>query len=383
MKSFKGTVHNVFSPLMVKVFSEAHVNESESQALIFVYDDEKKRKSTGLILQGNQSAGSFGNCPIICLEKETHFSAGDIILIEPNGTGTVLFEQTSDKNALFLTEQCDSRCLMCPQPPQKDSEDLAALAIHIVSLLDKDTSNLGLTGGEPTLVWEGLLKVLMECREQLPDTHLQLLTNARSLRDYEKVKALADIVGNKLLVCVTLYGDVDDLHDEMTTVPGAFWETLEGIHNLARVQIPVELRTVITKLNYQRLPQWAEFVYRSFPFAAHVALMGLEPIGLAHVNFDLLWVDPIDYQKELQTAVKILHRRGLRTSIYNHQLCVLPNRMWPFAKKAISEWKVIHLEECIDCMLSECCGGFFNSAKHHHSRGITSIREAKTEQLFG
>jgi hypothetical protein len=34
------------------------------------------------------------------------------------------------------------------------------------------------------------------------------------------------------------------------------------------------VRVVIHALTYRRLPQLAEFIYRNFAFAAHVALMG-------------------------------------------------------------------------------------------------------------
>lgn len=374
VRSFRGTTDSIASPILVKVISEAFVDGNGPQAFLFVYDDERKQTSTGFILKETASSGSFGDCPTVQLEDESAILVGDVLLVEPNGTCTVFFEHASVTNVLFLTERCNSQCLVCPQPPRSDTEDLVDLALRIIPLLDEETAMLGITGGEPTLVWDGLLKVLSACRGHLPRTHLQLLTNARILKDYQKVEELLKAAGESLLVCVTLYGEVDSLHDEVAGVPGAFWETLEGIHNLARAKVPVELRTVITRLNYRRLSQWAEFIYRVFPFAAHVALMGMEPIGLASENIALLWIDPLDYQEDLQAVVRFLHRRGMYVSIYNHQLCVLPNHLWPFARRAISEWKNIYISECQECKQYQACGGFFSSARPHHSRGITAIK---------
>jgi hypothetical protein len=102
--------------------------------------------------------------------------------------------------------------------------------------------------------------------------------------------------------------------------------------------------------------------------------MGMEPIGFARANLDILWIDPLDYKTELQAAVKILHRRGMNVSIYNHQMCVLPDNLWPFAKRAISDWKAIYLPECDNCIQRDICGGFFSSARFHHSRGIAPIQ---------
>ncbi len=55
--------------------------------------------------------------------------------------------------------------------------------------------------------------------------------------------------------------------------------------------------------------------------------MGLEPMGFAKGNRDRLWIDPIDYLAQLQTAVFHLANRGMAISIYNLPLCVLPRAL--------------------------------------------------------
>ena len=57
--------------------------------------------------------------------------------------------------------------------------------------------------------------------------------------------------------------------------------------------------------------------------------MGLEMTGLARPNSTLVWADPADYQRELGEAVDILTTAEIPTRIYNHQLCVLDQRLWP------------------------------------------------------
>ena len=56
--------------------------------------------------------------------------------------------------------------------------------------------------------------------------------------------------------------------------------------------------------------QLAEYIYRNLAFAEHVALMGLENIGYAPRNMDSLWIDPHDYQQQLEAAVELLSTRG-------------------------------------------------------------------------
>jgi hypothetical protein len=37
--------------------------------------------------------------------------------------------------------------------------------------------------------------------------------------------------------------------------------------------------------------------------------------------------------------VTILDRKRVKVMIYNHQLCLIDQRLWPFAVKSISDWK--------------------------------------------
>jgi hypothetical protein len=92
--------------------------------------------------------------------------------------------------------------------------------------------------------------------------------------------------------------------------------------------------------------------------------MGLEVTGLARPNFDVVWIDPTDYQEELREATWRLAATGIRTLIYNHQLCLLDRQLWPFAVQSISEWKNDYLEACTICSVREQCGGVFTTSTH-------------------
>ncbi|MDO8282677.1 MAG: His-Xaa-Ser system radical SAM maturase HxsC [Thermodesulfovibrionia bacterium] len=297
---------------------------------------------------------------------------GDIVRFEETGHGTVIYENKSFSNAIFLTEKCNCRCIMCPQPPKSiDNFDHINLSRNTLSLLDSETEVIGITGGEPTMVWEDLMEVLTICRTKLPKTSIQLLTNARVLKDFGKTQELSIAGGKNLIVCIPVYADVYSIHDKIVSVKGAFWETINGIYNLERLNIKIELRTVISKLNYSRLTNWSEFIYRNLPFVSHIALMGLEPTGLALKNIDEVWIDPLEYMPMLEEATKLLYQRNMNVSIYNHQLCTLPKKLWGFSKKSISEWKNIYLIECIACNKKNECGGFFKSSEKIRGRNIS------------
>jgi hypothetical protein len=103
--------------------------------------------------------------------------------------------------------------------------------------------------------------------------------------------------------------------------------------------------------------------------------MGLEIMGLARANLQDVWVDPYDYRHELADAAWLLHHARVKTMIYNHQLCVLDRRAWPFAVKSISDWKNEYDSSCADCSVLDRCGGFFHSAKYRRSDHIRPITE--------
>jgi len=189
---------------------------------------------------------------------------------------------------------------------------------------------------------------------------------------------LGGIAHPDLVLGIPLYSDIDAQHDHIVQARGAFEETVIGLQNLDRYDVRVEIRVVLHALSIPRLPRLAEFIARNFPFACHIALMGLEMFGLVHQHLDELWIDPSDYQRELGAASDILCDAGMLVSIYNHQLCVLDRRLWPLARKSISDWKNVYLPECNGCSVMSDCGGFFQSGTRIRSAAIAPIGPRET-----
>ena len=299
---------------------------------------------------------------------------GDLLYITSE-TATRIYDTSSTMNSLFLTEECNCRCLSCPQPPAKeDTRPWVDIALQSILLIKTAPESLGITGGEPTLKWNGLLQVLDSCREHISETSIQLLTNGRTFKDYSKAYQLRQH-HDQLLVGIPLHADCDEIHDKLAGGRGAFWETVSAIHNLERAKIPVELRIVVSKANFERLPALAEFIYRNLPFVQHVAFMAIELVGKAQKNFERLWVKPEVYQGQLLKAVQCLWRRGMQPIIFNHQFCMLDEKLWPISQKTITEWKVRFTDECSSCLKRSDCGGFFYSTADYCFNDTKGIRK--------
>ena len=300
-----------------------------------------------------------------------YLSDGDVIHVSPDGFVRTLYRKSSPHNFILFTDQCNSYCLMCSQPP-KPINDFDRIDEHfrLIDLVDPETGEIGITGGEPTLFKDDFIRLIEYCKRKLPNTALHVLTNGRLFYYRDFARQLGEINHSDIMLGIPLYSDVDSEHDFVVQAKGAFEETILGLQYLDRYNVRVEIRIVIHKQTYKRLPKLAEFIARNFPFTAHVALMGMEMTGFVNRSLEQLWIDPCDYQAELCQAAEILSLSGVNTSIYNHQLCVLNPKLWPFARKSISDWKNIYLEECERCVMREECGGLFQSSAKRHSAYI-------------
>lgn len=304
-----------------------------------------------------------------------YLEADDIIVINPDKNSIkVIFRKNTPFNSILVTENCNNFCLMCSQPPRNINDRyLVNEILSMIPLISPSAAEIGITGGEPTLLGNDLVTMFKRFKSYIPNTAIHVLTNGRNFIDTQLVKSIAEVDHPDLMFGIPLYSDVPSIHDYVVQANNAYNETLKGIINLKSVNQKVEIRVVLHKQTYQRLPQLAEFITRNLLFVDHVALMGLEMIGFTKANLDSLWIDPIDYQNELVQAVQILDRFGMNVSIYNHQLCLLDKSLWRFAKKSISDWKNEYMPECGGCSVKEKCGGFFSSAHFKYSNHIKAM----------
>lgn len=313
---------------------------------------------------------------VYLLGEDFHYLApGDVVRIEPQrGAIRALYRRNSRSNSFLVTERCDNYCVMCSQPPkQRDDSWLVDELMDVLPLVSADTVEIGITGGEPSLLGDRLIALIARCKQLLPRTAIHVLSNGRRFSVPEFARALAAVEHSDLMIGIPLYADVADVHDYVVQARGAFDQTVRGILNLKQYGVRIELRFVIHADTVERMVAFARFVARNLLFVDHVALMGLELMGFARANLDAIWIDPLDYQRELSETVDLLDRAGVLVSIYNHPLCVLGPDLQRFARASISDWKNAYLAECERCVLRGECGGLFASSQLRRSRGIAAV----------
>jgi His-Xaa-Ser system radical SAM maturase HxsC len=304
---------------------------------------------------------------------------GDVVFPVPGkGLLDISYRKSDLHHTLFLTNRCNSNCLMCSQPPTKNDDGwLVDEAVQIVRHIAESPYSIGITGGEPLLLSSKLRLILDELTLRHPSTRIDLLTNGRLLSKPETASDVLDGLTADVTWLVPLYGHAHMLHDFVVQAPGAFEQTLEGLLCLQERAYPIQLRVVLIEPVLGWLEDLCEFIGKNLPFVREVALMACEPIGFALANKDMCSVDLREWHPELLRASVELSRRGVRHVFMNTPLCALPKKLWPAAQRSISDWKQVYAIECSDCAVRDSCSGLF--AWHEQGWAPTKVTKIASE----
>jgi His-Xaa-Ser system radical SAM maturase HxsC len=285
---------------------------------------------------------------------------GDILLILPKrGSATRLIRHKSRHNTLLFTEQCDQLCVMCSQPPKRINDKWRIpFYMDAIRLADPGIQ-IGISGGEPTLQHELFFELLEDISDSRPDLKLHILTNAQHFND-DDIKRLKRVHDqSEILWGVPLYAADSNTHDRIVFKEGAFETLIPNIYRLASSKGRIELRTVLTGMNYPNLPKLANFISKNLFFINVWAIMGLEPTGFAKAFKSELFVDHSALFEPLEHVLDITKARNLPTILYNIPLCTVPEKYRCYCADSISDWKKKFIPECTNCAKRSSCSGFF------------------------
>jgi len=374
MKTLTGKINNFEKKVIGKLTTKKKLFGHKKKMIYLSKGDDLPKGYLAIISSNKEYDNNFMNV-ISEVENINELHDDDIVEIDTNGKISILYDVNSSSNTLFITERCNSNCIMCPQPPISYDDKLFNDNLTFISLLPKETKKLLITGGEPTLIGDKLFILISAINQKIPKASITLLSNGINFSKLEYAKRLSQVIKKQdIVVDIPLHSDIDTIHNQIARV-NSFYKTLNGIYNLAKYNVRIGIRVVVHKLNYNRLPELSEYIYSNFPFVYQVAFVQIEPIGFSKDNLADLWIDPYDYNDKLEEAVMNLHNRNLQVTIFNSQLCVLPKNLRRFAVQSISDWKNIYIDECVNCILKTECAGFFSASKDIHSNKIKAIQK--------
>jgi len=370
MKQIKGIAHNVNTTILGRITLVGKNVFCRKDEILVCKGVEKI--PSGYLAVITDSDINTDKTYINGIENIDTFCEGDVVSISPQGGINFLYEHNSVHNAVFVTERCNHRCIMCPQPPVSKEQDKTEFNMKLISLFDKNTQSIGITGGEPTMIGDKLFDAVRQIKKCCPKASVDMLTNGVKFSEWEYAVKLARCNHNDFQIDIPIFSDIADEHNRIVGAK-TFYKTVQGIYNLASLNQQIGIRIVVHKQTYKRLSQLADYIYHNFPFVCQVAFLQMETTGLANENLKDLWIDPYDYNEQLQEAVTLLDNRDIPVYIYNAQLCVLPENLRNYAMQSITDWKDGFLPECEGCKLRDRCAGVFTTNGTHVSKHIRRI----------
>ena len=375
-------VSNKDEYIIGKIIKNKNVNDEEKDQYIQVLNDNNLE----LFTQGYKGY-IFENEPKQIDMKNTNYSFNiehfetlidyDVVEIVNNKWIRVLYRDDSNDNAIVVTNQCNSNCIMCPDAEiVRNTKDVPYIEkiLEQIRCIPNDTNHITITGGEPGMIKENLLRILAECKKYLPDTDFLLLSNGRIFSNTEYTIKTKEYVPKYFRIAIPLYADNENLHDEITQTKGSFKQTLLGIKKLIENKIDVEIRIVVLKKNFKQLENIAKLIVKEIPEVKMVSIMALEMTGNAFKNKKEVWVDYEKIRDYLYNACIFLLKTGIITNLYNFPLCNLDKRLYSIAHKSITDYKVRYMEQCEECLVKDQCGGFFNSTINVKSIKVKPIK---------
>lgn len=286
----------------------------------------------------------------------------DVFQVNDRGEAFLYYDEGSLDNALILTTKCNSNCVMCPVPDgarRRECEITPESILEIIRHMPDDPAHLTITGGEPFLIQEKIFEILSALKRKMTGTEFLLLTNGRALAYETYVKMTRASSPANILFGIPLHGFDAATHDRITRAPGSFRQTCLGIQNLLYYGFSVELRIVVSKLNYDYIDQIAELITERFPTVESVKIMGLEMLGNAAKNVDQVWISYNQAFQSAKRAIDLLIAKGIDVALYNFPLCAVDVSYHTLCAKSITNYKIRYAAACEECELKDACGGIF------------------------
>lgn len=200
---------------------------------------------------------------------------------------------------------CNNNCVFCAQSHKRSigDRDTEKLKSELSSARDR-CNEVVFTGGEPT-IRKDLLELVSHAKN-LGYEIIQIQSNGRMFAYMDFCKAIVKAGATEF--SPALHGHTKQLHEIQTRCEGSFDQILQGIKNLRSLDQYVITNTVITKYNYNHLPDIAKLLVELD--VSQFQLAFVHPVGNALKNFDIVVPKKSDAMPFVHRALDIAKKAG-------------------------------------------------------------------------
>ena len=273
-----------------------------------------------------------------------------------------------------LARCCNQNCLFCSNPPNGRILDFDQARAYVDEFVENGYQGIILTGGEPTL-FKPLAELITYARER--DMPSRIITNGQKTCNFEYLKAL---VGAGLSqMHLSIYSVRDEVHDRLTTVSGSLENVRKSLDNAAKLELNVDVNTVICKANCNHLHENVETITTRWPMVHHFVWNNMDPAMNDTPESRKEIAQLSQFEVSLHRAMSFLEKTGRTFRVERVPLCY----MTEFAYASTETRKIVKSEErtvhflddkdtvrqtdffhdktdiCKHCKLNEICAGVY------------------------
>lgn len=260
---------------------------------------------------------------------------------------------------------CNNNCLMCPNPPEIRKQKWVTCD-EIISYIERMLSRgkikadsvdtVIITGGEPT-IYPALFDLLQYLNLKFSKSKITILTNGRKLCYKDFSRQLLHF--KNINLTVSLLSSDASTHDSIAQAEGSFHQCLRGLNNILKYKDEnslLELRHVISKINYRDIQKTLDFICANFSEFLRIVFIFFEIEGCGKKNLKkiaLKYSQLAPYLKRL----KFPSENKKEFCLYHFPLCVLDQKLWKFTCRTLEKSDVTYLKNCRQCRVKPLCLG--------------------------
>lgn len=255
-----------------------------------------------------------------------------------------------------LTFRCNNNCISCIVDRRLGTMDVPWPEIKKrIDMLPKSCDTVGITGGEPTIT-KNFFRTMAYLSKARPDILVFLVTNGRMFSYPEFATKLSGIRIRNLRVGTAIYSHDPEIHDSITMTQGSWKQTIQGIKNLIGLGIRVELRIIVSRLNYSSLEETAKYISENLRWVERIVFINMKYTGNAFRNRKAVFIRYSELIPNVTQAADILLEAGMTVKLFHFPLCTLPEKYRELAK-GITKQKaeLAFTEACKSCKSRQEC----------------------------